>query len=49
MSFLTEQIDQYIQTIPFRDEFVYQRKYKQFEAGALKQGLVDDALEKWAN
>ena len=46
VTYLTAQIDQYIQDIPFRDEFVYKRKYKQFEAGALKQGLVDDALEK---
>ncbi|MEY3538724.1 MAG: hypothetical protein RL188_141 [Bacteroidota bacterium] len=46
VNYLTAQIDQYIQDIPFRDEFVYKRKYKQFEAGALKQGLVDDALEK---
>lgn len=46
VAYLTNQIDQYIQAIPFRDEFVYKRKYKQFEAGALKQGLVDDAMEK---
>jgi DNA helicase-2/ATP-dependent DNA helicase PcrA len=46
VNYLTAQIDQYIQDIPFRDEFVYKRKYKQFEAGALKQGLVDDAIEK---
>ena len=46
VTYLTAQIDQYIQDIPFREEFVYKRKYKQFEAGALKQGLVDDALEK---
>ena len=44
--FLTEQINQYIQDIPFRDEFVYKKKYKQFEAGSLKQGLVDAELEK---
>ena len=46
VAYLTTQIDAYIQDIPFRDEFVYQRKYKQFEAGDLKQGLVDDAIEK---
>jgi DNA helicase-2/ATP-dependent DNA helicase PcrA len=46
VNYLTAQIDQYIQDIPFRDEFVYKRKYKQFEAGALKQGLVDDTIEK---
>jgi DNA helicase-2/ATP-dependent DNA helicase PcrA len=44
--YLTAQIDQYIKEIPVRDEFVYKRKYKQFEAGDLKQGLVDVELEK---
>ncbi len=46
VSYLTNQIDQYIKEIPLRDEFVYKRKYKQFEAGDLKQGLVDVELEK---
>jgi DNA helicase-2/ATP-dependent DNA helicase PcrA len=45
-TYLVEQIDRYIKEIPTRDEFVYKKKYKQFEAGALKQGLVDAALEK---
>ena len=44
--YLNEKIDSYIQEIPFRDEFIYKRKYKQFEAGSLKQGLVDVELEK---
>ncbi len=44
--YLTTQIEQYIKEIPLRDEFVYKRKYKQFEAGDLKQGLVDVELEK---
>ena len=45
-TYLVEQIDRYIAEIPTRDEFVYKKKYKQFEAGDLKQGLVDDAIEK---
>jgi len=45
-TYLIEQIEAYIQDIPFRDEFVYKRKYKQFEAGSLKQGLVDVEMEK---
>ncbi|MGI9138841.1 MAG: ATP-dependent helicase [Sediminibacterium sp.] len=44
--YLIQQIDQYIADIPTRNEFIYQRKYKQFEAGSLKQGLVDAAIEK---
>ena len=47
-SFLIEKVDDYIKEIPFRDAFIYKRKYKQFEAGALKQGLVDNELEKMA-
>jgi len=45
-TYLVEQIECYITEIPTRDEFVYKKKYKQFEAGALKQGLVDAAMEK---
>jgi len=45
-AYLIEQINRYITEIPTRDEFVYKKKYKQFEAGSLKQGLVDAALEK---
>jgi len=45
-AYLIEQINRYITDIPTRDEFVYKKKYKQFEAGSLKQGLVEAALEK---
>jgi DNA helicase-2/ATP-dependent DNA helicase PcrA len=45
-AYLVQQIDRYITDIPTRDEFVYKKKYKQFEAGDLKQGLVDAAIEK---
>jgi DNA helicase-2/ATP-dependent DNA helicase PcrA len=44
--YLVEKVEDYIKEIPFRDEFIYKRKYKQFEAGSLKQGLVDAELEK---
>lgn len=44
--YLIEKVNEYIKEIPFRDEFVYKRKYKQFEAGDLKQGQVDAELEK---
>ncbi len=47
-SFLLEKVEAYIKEIPFRDEFIYKKKYKQFEAGSLKQGLVDTELEKMA-
>jgi DNA helicase-2/ATP-dependent DNA helicase PcrA len=45
-TYLIEQVNGYIKDIPTRDEFVYKKKHKQFEAGSLKQGLVDAALEK---
>jgi len=45
-TYLIEQINRYINDIPTREEFVYKKKYKQFEAGSLKQGLVDAAMEK---
>jgi len=45
-AYLILQIDRYINDIPTRNEFIYQRKYKQFEAGDLKQGLVDAEIEK---
>jgi DNA helicase II / ATP-dependent DNA helicase PcrA len=45
-AYLIEQVNRYITEIPTRNEFVYKKKYKQFEAGSLKQGLVDAALEK---
>jgi DNA helicase-2/ATP-dependent DNA helicase PcrA len=48
VSYLTTQIDAYVAEIPFRDEFIYKKKYKQFEAGSIKQGLVDVELEKMA-
>ena len=45
-SYLIEKVDEYLKDIPFRKEFQYLKKYKQFEAGDLKQGLVDAAVEK---
>ena len=45
-NYLIEKVDAYLKDIPYRKEFQYQKKYKQFEAGDLKQGLVDAAVEK---
>jgi DNA helicase-2/ATP-dependent DNA helicase PcrA len=44
--YLLERIDRYIVEIPLREEFLYKRKTKQFEAGSVKQALVDAELEK---
>ncbi len=45
-NFLIDKVDEYLKEIPYRKEFQYLKKYKQFEAGDLKQGLVDVAVEK---
>ena len=39
-------IDSYLLDLPNRDEFVYQRAYKQFKKGDLKQNQIDLATEK---
>ncbi len=39
-------IDQYIADLPNRDEYVYKRKYKQFNAGDLKQEKYDAEVER---
>ncbi len=44
--FISQKIDEYINSLPIRDEFVYKRKYKQFNAGDLKQDKIDDEKEK---
>ncbi len=45
-AFISEKIDGYIQGLPFRDEFVYKRKYRQFNAGDLKQEKIDEEKER---
>lgn len=39
-------INDYLKDIPTRDEFVYQRAYKQFAKGDVKQNKIDDATER---
>lgn len=45
-AFILGCIDQYLNDIPTRDEFVYKRAYKQFKAGDLKQNKIDEEKEK---
>ncbi len=42
--FLQNSIEQYLIDIPLRDEFIYQRKYKEFNKGDLKQSKVDEEV-----
>lgn len=44
--FLNTKIDEYINDIPNRDEFVYKRKYKEYNAGDLKKDKIEAELEK---
>jgi len=43
---INQRIDEYISSLPARDEFVYKRKYKQFNAGDLKQDKIDEEKER---
>ncbi len=44
--FIAAKIDEYIADLPLRDEYIYKRKYKQFNAGDLKQDKIDQESEK---
>ncbi|MEO5563551.1 MAG: ATP-dependent helicase, partial [Chitinophagaceae bacterium] len=45
-AFINEKIDSYIADIATRDEFVYKRKYKEFNAGDLKKDKIVEEKEK---
>ncbi len=44
--FINQKIDEYLNDLPNRDEFIYKRKYKEFNAGDLKQVKVDEEKER---
>ncbi len=44
--FISGCIDAYLESLPTRDEFVYRRKYKQFNAGDLKQEKIEEEKNK---
>ncbi|MBV9988060.1 MAG: ATP-dependent helicase [Chitinophagaceae bacterium] len=43
---INQKIDEYLNDIPNREEFVYKRAYKQFKAGDLKESRIEEAREK---
>src|SRR4029078_166829 len=45
-AFINERIDSYIADLPNRDEFIYKRKYKEFNAGDLKKDKIAEEKEK---
>ncbi len=45
-TFINEKIDEYLNDIPNREEFVYKRAYKQLKAGDPKTSKIEEAKEK---
>ncbi len=44
--FINERIDEYLADLPLRDEFIYKRKYKEFNAGDLKKDKIREETER---
>src|SRR6187401_1578774 len=44
--FINRKIDEYIKDIAERDEFIYKRKFKQFNAGDLKKDKIEEEKER---
>jgi DNA helicase-2/ATP-dependent DNA helicase PcrA len=45
-AFISQKIDEYLADLPTRDEFIYKRKYKEFNAGDLKKDKIQEEKEK---
>src|SRR6188472_2770267 len=45
-AYINEKIDEYIADIATRDEFIYKRKFKEFNAGDLKKDKIEDEKER---
>ena len=45
-AFISQKIDEYLADLPTRDEFIYKRKYKEFNAGDLKKDKIEEEKEK---
>jgi DNA helicase-2/ATP-dependent DNA helicase PcrA len=45
-AFINQKIDEYLKDLTTREEYVYKRKYKQFNAGDLKQDKIDEEKER---
>ncbi len=44
--FINQKIDQYINELPTRDEFIYKRKFREFNAGDLKKDKIEEEKER---
>ena len=45
-AFIEEKINNYLTELPTRDEYVYKRKYKQFNTGDLKKEKIEEETER---
>lgn len=45
-AFINSRIDTYLQELPTRDEFIYKRKYREFNAGDLKKDKIEEERER---
>lgn len=45
-AFINSRIDKYINDLPNRDEFIYKRKYKEFNVGDLKKDKIEEEAER---
>src|SRR6186713_2875774 len=45
-AFINQKIDEYLSDLPTRDEFIYKRKYKEFNAGDLKRDKIQEEQER---
>jgi DNA helicase II / ATP-dependent DNA helicase PcrA len=45
-AFISTKIDEYLADLPLRDEFIYKRKYKEYNAGDLKKDKIEEEKEK---
>src|SRR4029078_3550274 len=45
-AYINEKIDEYVADLATRDEFIYKRKFKEFNAGDLKKEKIEEEKEK---
>jgi DNA helicase-2/ATP-dependent DNA helicase PcrA len=45
-AFINQKIDEYLKDLPTRDEFIYKKKYKEFQAGDLKKNKIEEEEER---
>lgn len=45
-AFISQRIDEYLADLPHRDEFIYKKKYKEFNPGDLKKEKIEEEKER---